>query len=183
MGEGAKRAVVAATLCATAVSVGVGVGMLRRPSSTTPITEQVDACGAASTIAVHVAGWVVAPGVVALPEGSLVADAIDAAGGFRPGANTELINLAAAASAGLQVIVPGPEVNGTGGGAAGDGLIGLNTATSSDLQSLPGVGPVLAERIIAFRTDSGPFRVVEDLLEVPGIGEAKLESIRDLVRP
>jgi competence protein ComEA len=63
-----------------------------------------------------------------------------------------------------------------------DGLITINSATASDLEGLPGVGPVLAERIEAFRATNGPFSEVEDLLQVPGIGEAKLASMRDLIR-
>lgn len=131
-------------------------------------------------IEVHVAGWVVSPGVVQVAEGSIVADAVEAAGGFRPGAVADRINLAATVRSGDQVVVPGPEVEGQSTG--GDGLIHLNRADAPALQALPGVGPVLAERIVAYRDQYGSFSEVEDLLQVPGIGEAKLASIRDLIR-
>ncbi len=110
----------------------------------------------------------------------LVADAVAAAGGFRSGGRTDLINLAAPVQEGEQILVPGPDV--ASDGLETDGLIPLNRATVADLEALPGVGPVLAERIESFREANGPFGQVEDLLQVPGIGEAKLASIRDLVR-
>ena len=128
---------------------------------------------------VHVAGWVVSPGVVEVVEGSIVADAVAAAGGFRTGALVDQINLASPVNTGDQIIVPGPDDVASD---RQDGLIHLNRATSSDLQALPGVGPVLAERIVSYRRTNGPFQQVEDLLRVPGIGEAKLSSIRELVR-
>ena len=131
---------------------------------------------------VHVAGWVLHPGVVTVTEGSIVADAVAGAGGLKPGAAVDQINLAAPVRAGDQVFVPGPDSPDPAGGQAGDGTVALNRADSSVLQSLPGVGPVLAERIVAYREEHGPFGTVEDLLQVPGIGESKLASIRDLVR-
>lgn len=145
---------------------------LDRPSSsTTP-----------ANITVHVAGWVQRPGLVELSEGSRVADAVAAAGGLLPGARAESINLAAEVSDGEQILVPGPDQRAaTGGSAEGDGRLRLNRATASELEALPGVGPVLAERIVSFRDENGPFETIEDLLEVPGIGEAKLASFRDLL--
>lgn len=133
-----------------------------------------------STINVHVAGWVVSPGVVHLQEGSIVADAIDAAGGLKPGASSQVVNLAAPLRSGDQVLIPGPGAAGTR--SADDGTVDLNRASASDLEQLPGVGPVLAERIVAHRESHGPFDQVEDLLDVPGIGESKLASMRDLIR-
>jgi competence protein ComEA len=104
-----------------------------------------------------------------------------------PGGLTEAINLAEPVVDGMQVLVPGPETppNGTdgSGGTTGDGRIHLNRATAAELDDLPGIGPVIAERIVAHRTEHGPFTAVEDLLDVPGIGEAKLASLRDLVVP
>lgn len=137
-------------------------------------------------IVVHVAGWVESPGLVQLDEGARVGDALAAAGGVRPGASLAAVNLAQSLGDGEQIFVPGPA--GSVGGAEqgptaddGDGLVHLNTADVTALEQLPGVGPVLAERILAHREEMGPFRSVEDLLEVSGIGEAKLASIRDLV--
>ena len=136
----------------------------------------------AATVEVHVAGWVVRPGVVTVDEDAIVADAIEAAGGMKAGARGDLINLAAPIVAGEQVLVPGPDEDTDGGSAGGGGLVSLNRADASALQNLPGVGPVLAGRIVAFRAENGPFDQVEDLLQVPGIGEAKLSSLRDLVQ-
>jgi competence protein ComEA len=134
------------------------------------------------TITVHVAGLVSRPGLVELAEGSRVADAIAAAGGLLPGARAEAINHAAALSDGQQVVVPGAAGDGPAApGRTPDGKIRLNQATASDLESLPGVGPVIAERIVSYREENGPFESIDDLLDVPGIGEAKLADLRDHV--
>lgn len=131
-------------------------------------------------IRVHVAGWVNAPGVVSIPAGSIAAAAIEAAGGLRAGARSDSINLAASLAAGDQLVVPGPGA--AAGGNADDGLIGVNSASVSELERLPGVGPVLASRIVEFREANGPFSEMEDLLDVAGIGEAKLSALRDLLK-
>jgi competence protein ComEA len=138
---------------------------------------------AQDTIRVHVSGMVVAPGVVDVLPGAIVAEAIDAAGGLRAGAVVDQINLAAPVSDGDQIVVPGGAGPGTPDAGPQDGLLSLSRATAAELEALPGVGPVLAERIVSFRDQNGGFETVEDLLEVPGIGEAKLGAIRDLVRP
>lgn len=162
------------------LSVGIALGINDRTRPPAPPAPASSSSSIPSQIAVHVAGWVVSPGVVTVAGGSLVADAIAAAGGFRSGGRSDLINLAALVQEGEQILVPGPDV--ASGGLETDGLIPLNRATAADLEALPGVGPVLAERIESFREANGPFGQVEDLLQVPGIGEAKLASIRDLVR-
>jgi competence protein ComEA len=90
------------------------------------------------------------------------------------------LNLAAPVSDGQQLVVS-EQGAGTGSGAAGDGRISINTADAAALEGLPGVGPVLAERIVEHRDRYGPFAVVEDLLDVPGIGEAKLAALREMV--
>jgi competence protein ComEA len=172
------RTAVSVGLAAAALVIGGVLGSLGGfqpsvPDVSTPTTIP-------SGIEVHVAGWVVSPGVVTVGDGAIVADAVAAAGGLRAGARSDLINLAAKVGSGEQIVVPGPEA--ASGGARSDGLISLNRATASDLEALPGVGPVLAERIAAFRETNGPFGQVEALLQVPGIGEAKLASIRDLLR-
>ncbi len=133
-------------------------------------------------LVVHVSGPVARPGLVALPADSRVADALAAAGGALRSADLELLNLAAPVSDGQQVIVPrtgrpAPQP------AAGDGLgetpIDLNQADVAQLEELPGVGPVLAERIVAHRDANGPFGSIEDLLDVSGIGEGRLATLRD----
>lgn len=145
-----------------------------------PSSAPVSSVDGSAELSVHVAGWVVSPGVVTVAEGAIVADAVAAAGGLRSGARSDLLNLAATIAHGEQVVVPGPGEDVPA--AVLDGLIAINSATAADLEGLPGVGPVLAERIEAFRATNGPFSEVEDLLQVPGIGEAKLASMRDLIR-
>lgn len=139
-------------------------------------------------LAVHVSGAVHAPGLVVLPEGSRVADAIAAAGGARPGGRLGGVNLAARVTDGMHLVVPWsasdvPQADqGTG---SGDGRVDVNRAGADELTALPGVGEVLAARIEAYRETHGPFAVLEDLLDVPGIGEGKLAGLRDyaVVRP
>ena len=153
------------------------------PTLAPPDTPTSGSSANRSTITVHVAGLVSRPGLVELAEGSRVADAIAAAGGFLPGARAEAINLAAALSDGQQIVVPGAEGDGpTMPERTPGGKIHLNQATASELDSLPGVGPVIAERIVSYREVNGPFESIEDLLDVPGIGEAKLADLRDHVQ-
>lgn len=167
-----------ATVC---VSIGVGLAAVDRVSPPQEVEVTVGAVGdVPSFIRVHVAGLVRSPGVVRVPEGSIVADAVEAAGGLLPEASTESLNLAAKIADGDQIFVAGPGTEGAT--TPEDGLVAVNRATASELESLPGVGPVLAERIVGYREENGPFREIEDLLDVPGIGESKLSSLRDLVR-
>ena len=137
---------------------------------------------------VDVAGWVRHPGVYEFDEGARVIDAIDAAGGARPGAMLTSLNLAAPLTDGSQILVPkegaqgsAPVAGATGAGAAPGGLINVNTATATELEELPGVGEVIAQAIVDYRTENGPFTSVDALLDVSGIGDATLEDIRDLV--
>lgn len=136
-------------------------------------------------ILVDVAGWVRRPGVYEFEEGARVIDAIDAAGGARSGALLESLNLAAPLADGIQILVPrqgktvAPPAAGAVAGVAG--LINVNTATTTELEELPGVGEVIAQAIVDFRTETGPFTSVDQLLDVSGIGDATLENIRELV--
>lgn len=130
------------------------------------------------SIVVHVSGAVSRPGLVSVPHSARVADAVSAAGGATSDADLTRINLAAPVTDGQQIVVPAAGSD-QPSAAAGDGLVRINQATAADLEALPGVGPVLAERIIAHRDEVGGFQVVEDLLDVTGIGEAKLASLRD----
>ena len=140
---------------------------------------------AAPTVVVAVAGGVRRPGLFTLPVGSRVADAVAAAGGVRPGVSIGLLNLARRLVDGEQVIVgaaTGAQPNTPAGPAAGPGApLNLNTATLEQLDGLPGVGPVLAQRILDYRTRHGAFRSVEQLRDVGGIGEAKFADLRGLV--
>jgi len=151
-------------------------GIAAAPASATPSPEII--------VLVDVAGWVRHPGVYEFTEGARVIDAIDAAGGARPGAVLEALNLAALLVDGTQVLVsregetPAPPVL---GGAVVGGLINVNTATATELEELPGVGEVIAQAIVDYRTENGPFASVDQLLDVSGIGDATLENLRDLV--
>jgi len=169
-----------------AVVVGAVVGIARAPEqvpaaveSPFPAVETTEP----GTIVVHVAGEVAHPGLVRVPAGGRVADAIQAAGGVTAAAVLDAVNLAAPVADGAQVVVPDRETPPVATGGSGGGVVSLNQATAAEFETLPGVGPVLAERIVAHRDENGPFESVDDLLDVPGIGEAKLASIRDRVAP
>jgi competence protein ComEA len=136
--------------------------------------------GQGRVITVHVSGAVRSPGVVQVAASARVGDAIGAAGGALPEADLAGINLAAPLADGQQLLVPTTSAEGTAA-VAGDGRVRINVAGVDEMEALPGVGPVLAARIVAYREEHGPFAVVEDLLDVPGIGEAKLAALREAV--
>ncbi|MDC4232816.1 ComEA family DNA-binding protein [Actinomyces sp. B33] len=138
----------------------------------------------AEGIVVHVVGAVAAPGVVRLPPGSRAQDAIASAGGALPEADTAAINLARPVVDGEQIVVPtageegaAPSAPGGGVGGAPAPCVDLNTADAAALESLDGVGPALAARIVAHREAHGPFASVGDVDDVPGIGPALVERI------
>ncbi|WP_338137859.1 ComEA family DNA-binding protein [Streptomyces anulatus] len=155
---------------------------------------------ASGQIVVDVSGKVRRPGVRRLPAGSRVADALDAAGGVRAGTDMTGLNRARLLMDGEQVVVglpPGPQVSGAaGGGPAGMGRPGgapggsgpsaplsLNTATAEQLETLPGVGPVLAQHMIDYRAENNGFRSVDELRQVTGIGDRRFAELQPLVRP
>ena len=169
------------------VTVPDPVATVSAPASSAPLGE----------VTVHVRGRVARPGVVTLPAGSRVVDAIEAAGGVKPGASIGALNLARLLVDGEQVAVgvrgaqggpsgaetPGGSVDGPSAGPSGvEALVDLNAATASELEELPGIGPVLAERIVQWREDNGRFTDVEVLGEVSGIGDALMAQLRPLVR-
>jgi competence protein ComEA len=142
---------------------------------------------ASSGVVVDVAGKVRRPGVRKLPAGSRVADAVKAAGGALPGADTSGLNLARVLADGEQVVVGAP-ANGPAPGPSGSAPgptapISLSTATPEQLETLPGVGPVLAKHIIDYRTQHGGFTSIDQLNEVTGIGDRRFVDLKPLVTP
>lgn len=152
----------------------------------------------AAAVVVHVVGQVAAPGLVSVPVGARVADALTAAGGASPDADLTALNLARTVVDGEQIVVPrpgeavavAPSAPGTAAGTTAPGSatgtaagpVDLNAADAATLDGLPGIGPVLAERIVAWRDANGRFTSVDELGEVSGIGPATLTDLRDLVR-
>ncbi|WP_349253928.1 helix-hairpin-helix domain-containing protein [Streptomyces sp. BPTC-684] len=143
-------------------------------------------------IVVDVSGKVRRPGIHRLPQGSRVADALAAAGGVRDGVDVTGLNRARVLMDGEQVVVgvpgavPGgaaPVAGGGGSAGAGGAPVSLSSATVDQLDGLPGVGPVLAQHIVDYRTQHGGFRSVDELREVNGIGDRRFEDLRPLVRP
>jgi competence protein ComEA len=153
-----------------------------------PIVRPVAHAHVAATaqLVVDVVGEVRRPGLVHLARGTRIADALAAAGGVTAKADAALVNLAAPLADGEQVVVP---ARGAAGAAAAGGAgsptapVDLNTATPEQLDTLPGVGPQTAAKIIAFRQEHGPFHSVEELDAVPGIGPARIEQLKGLVLP
>ncbi|MFE7629569.1 helix-hairpin-helix domain-containing protein [Kocuria sp. NPDC057446] len=186
-------------------AAGAGTGTAAAPGRDAPETPPAPTPSAGSTVYVHVTGEVTRPGVVSVPAGARVVDAVEAAGGLTDAAVTAGVNLAAPVSDGQQVLVPdsgtaaapgdaapvaaaAPVPPGAPGTAAGPpgaespaGAVNLNTATAAELETLPRVGPVLAGRIVEFREQHGGFTAVADLDAVPGIGPALMESLGPLV--
>jgi competence protein ComEA len=170
------------------------------PAATAPATPERSAGGAVrierparDAATVHVAGAVRRPGVYRLATGARVQDALRRAGGARPGADVNAINLAAKVADGQQVVVPeraargAAAVAGATGASAAPGAatarVNLNSATAEQLDTLDGVGPATARKILEWRTQHGGFRSVADLAQVPGIGPKKLAALREQVQP
>jgi competence protein ComEA len=187
MWTGRPRAVAVAP-----VVLSTGAAPLVTPGPVPTAAAATTAAAAPTPVAevvVHVAGQVARPGLVRLPAGSRVADAIQAAGGVTRPRAADTVNLARVLVDGEQVLVgvpgaavPGAAVPGGVAAAAAPAVLDLNAASVTDLDSLPGVGPVLAARIVAWRAANGPFRSVDELGEVSGIGDAILAQVRSLVR-
>lgn len=169
------------------LSVAVGIGLLRgqaSPSASVPVIDSATA-QPSGDLYVHVLGAVHQPGLYVLDLDSRLVDAVAAAGGTTDDADLAGINLARILTDGEQIVVPvigATEPDAEGGAGAADGLIDLNAADQTELESLPRIGPALAQRIISWREENGRFASVDDLLAVPGIGEKMLAGIRDLVR-
>lgn len=178
----------AVVLVIVALTVTVGIGILRGAGApaeqVAPREDRTADTAASASVYVHVSGAVVAPGLYVLHPEARVVDAVAAAGGFADGADESAVNLARPLSDGEQLVVPligAAEAPDPGAAPAGDGRVNLNTADTAALDTLPRIGPAMAERILQWREENGRFTSVEDLLAVPGIGDKMLESLRDLV--
>jgi competence protein ComEA len=168
-------------------------GAAQEPEVVSVPLESVAAAPARALLVVHVVGEVRRPGLYRLRDGARIADAVRRAGGARRGADLAALNLAAPLVDGVQVLVPA-RVRGagtaqptgssaTGAGAEPLGPISLSSASVEELDELPGVGPITAQKIVDYRSEHGPFASVEDLDAVPGIGPTRIEQLRDLVTP
>ena len=167
-----------------------GVGASEGPATVAPLVAGGPGGGdgaradTAPRLVVHVVGAVRRAGLFRLPEGARVADALARAGGPTKRADVSAVNLAAPLVDGQQVVVPrrGPPGSAPAAPAAGS-KVSLGIATIEQLDELPGIGPVTAQKIVDWRATHGPFRSVDDLDAIPGIGPARVEQLRDLVTP
>jgi competence protein ComEA len=192
-----RRVVVAiVALAAVGLVGGYGVAMRAKPKAEKISLASPGPAGAAKPsgrlVYVHVGGAVHRPGLYEVPDGSRVFDAVRAAGGATDQADLDSLNLASKVKDGDKILVPArvePGADPPPGGAPGaggsaasaGGLINLNSATLEQLDSLPGVGPSTAQKIIDYRTQHGGFRSVDELMDVPGIGPAKFAELKDQV--
>ncbi len=165
-----------------------GVGASQGPSAAAPLTRISAGDGgqeAAPRLVVHVVGAVRRAGLFRLREGARVADALARAGGPTRKADLSAVNLAAPLADGQQIVVPrrGPGGSPATGVAGAGAKVSLGLATVEQLDELPGIGPITAQKIVDWRASHGPLRSVEDLDAIPGIGPARVEQLRDLVTP
>ena len=192
--ELSRRRILLAVGC-LAVLLFIGSKLLARPQATTalaPPAAPPAETAAATAVMVDVVGAVRRPGLYRLEQGARIADAVSRAGGATGKADLALINLAAPLADGEQVVVPkrgaaalgAPTAAGSSsGGAPSGGPVHLSTATLEQLDSLPGIGPVTAQKILDYRQKHGAFTSVDGLDAVPGIGPARLDQLKDLVAP
>ena len=167
-------------------------GAASKPEVVAAELEPVAEVPARSVLVVHVVGEVRRPGLYRLRDGARIADAVHRAGGALRDADLAAVNLAAPLVDGIQVFVPSLVAAGavgrdsgasSAGSGAAAGLVSLSSATVDELDELPGVGPITAQKIINYRTEHGPFASVDDLDAVPGIGPTRIEQLRKLVTP
>jgi competence protein ComEA len=169
---------IAAVQIASAPPRGAAVQLLPAPTSA-PVT-------------VHVTGAVIQPGLYTLPRESRLSDAVQSAGGMRPDANADAVNLAAVLKDGQKIVIPAigepvQPLSAADQGITGDSEavsgapVNINTATAEELESLPGVGATRALQIIAFREEHGGFQYIDDIQQVSGIGPATFENLKHLI--
>jgi competence protein ComEA len=187
MSEGLERYRVHIVGVLTSLLVLAGVVIYVRRPTPQPI-EIIDPppspVSTPSPLAVYITGAVVAPGVYYLPEGSRVEEALLAAGGATAEADLDRVNLARRLHDEEQVYVP--EVGeenplAPSGSVSGEGPININAASAAELETLPGIGPTLAQRMVEYREAHGPFGAIEDTMNVRGIGEGLFSDIRELI--
>jgi competence protein ComEA len=185
--RGRALAYVVALLVALVIAGRLAFGRSEPGQARTAVVAMRAEPAPARKLLVHVVGAVREPGLYRLDDGSRVDDALQAAGGPKPKAALGLINLAAPVADGQQVIVPVRSREGATGGGAGDspsspsGPIHLNSATLQELDTLPGIGPITAQKILDYRNEHGAFSSVDELDSVPGIGPARLAELKNLV--
>lgn len=173
----------AIVLVLAAAAVTVAIGAVRTASAPAEEVVAVEVDVVAAEIYVHVHGAVAQPGLYRLDEGSRVVDVVAAAGGMTDDADAGAVNLARTLGDGEQLYVPvvGEAPPPRAQAPAGDGRVNINTADAAALDTLPRIGPAIADRIIRWREENGAFTSVDDLLSVSGIGEKLLDGLRDLV--
>jgi competence protein ComEA len=193
--ELSRRRILVAAGC-LALLLFLGSKLLARPQTSVglapPAAAPTETTSAAPTVVVvDIVGAVRRPGLYRLAQGARIADAVARAGGATAKADLALINLAAPLADGEQVIVPkrgtatlgAPAGAGSSAGAPSAGPVHLSTATLEQLDTLPGIGPVTAQKILDYRQKHGAFTSVDELDAVPGIGPARLDQLKDLVAP
>ncbi|MCM3696550.1 ComEA family DNA-binding protein [Microbacterium oleivorans] len=178
-------AAVTLVVAVAAVTIAIGIVRTGADAAIETVPDVASETVAPATVYVHVSGEVADPGLYRLDQGARVVDAVAAAGGFTAQASREAVNLARPVSDGEQLVVPAEGAEGTDAAAPaapeGDGRVNLNTADLAALDTLPRIGPAIAQRILDWREANGRFTSVDDLMAVPGIGEKMLASLRDLV--
>lgn len=185
----ARRRLAAGALVLVLALVLGGRHLLRAgtPTAAAPVAAEPIRADAGPALVVHVVGAVRRPGLYRFPSRSRVADAVGRAGGATRRADLTLVNLAAPLADGTQVVVPvkAPAVGAPAGGSAATpaGPVHLNVATLEQLDELPGVGPVTAQKILDYRQEHGAFSSLDELDAIPGIGPARIEQLRDVAAP
>lgn len=178
-----KGQTIALTIAMAAICASITAIVLDRAGESTIVVQD----SADTPVVVYIDGAVATPGLVTLPPDARLASAIDAAGGSLPDARFDDLNLAARLTDGEHITIPSVSPTAAAPGVAesvatpSDGRININSATSTELESLPEIGPVLASRIVAYREENGPFDSVDQLDEIEGISPSLVETLRPLI--
>ncbi|MFD1075177.1 ComEA family DNA-binding protein [Longispora fulva] len=180
-GRRGVRALAAVVLLVALGAAGVAYWNRPEPTPVAPVRAAHPSPTTAASLVVAVTGKVRRPGLVRVAAGSRVADVVEAAGGALPDVELDGLNLARKVTDGELIVVGGPAPGAPGVPGVPPGKVNLNTASPAELDVLPGVGPVTAQRIIEYRTAHGPFADISGLRHVEGIGDARFEQLKDLV--